>query len=103
VNVSESCAAEIANVSQFPNSSATGVKVEEDLSEKGIDGSTATMKVAVGDGVDISSVCSSAAVSKHVECLSEKDSIGNSEADVTNQKDEVVQEENARKDRETQK
>ncbi|MCI34851.1 helicase swr1, partial [Trifolium medium] len=66
----------------------------EGLSEKGIDGSTA----AVGDGVDISSVCSSAAVSEHVECLSEKDLIGNSEADVTKQKDEVVQEENAPKD-----
>ncbi|CAJ2634407.1 unnamed protein product [Trifolium pratense] len=98
VDISESCAAEIANVSQIPNSSASGEK-EEGLSEKGVDGSTA----AVGDGVDISSVCSSAAVSEHVECLSEKDLIGNSEADVTKQKDEVAQEENAPKDRETQK
>ncbi|XP_045831724.1 chromatin structure-remodeling complex protein SYD-like isoform X2 [Trifolium pratense] len=98
VDISESCAAEIANVSQIPNSSASGEK-EEGLSEKGVDGSTA----AVGDGVDISSVCSSAAVSEHVECLSEKDLIGNSEADVTKQNDEVAQEENAPKDRETQK
>jgi hypothetical protein len=48
--------------------------------------------------VDISSVCSSEAVSEHVECLSEKGLTGNSEADVTKQKDEVVQEENAPKD-----
>ncbi|KAK2358180.1 hypothetical protein QL285_095386 [Trifolium repens] len=68
----KSCAAEIANVSQVPNSSASGEK-EEGLSEK-------------------------EAVSEHVECLSEKGLTCNSEADVTKQKDEVVQEENAPKD-----
>lgn len=55
------------------------------------------MQADIGDGMDISSVCSSAAVSELVE-LSEKDSIGNSETDVTKEKDDVAQEENAPKD-----
>jgi len=53
------------------------------------------MQADVGDGMDIS--CSSAVVSEHVE-LSVKDSIGNSETDVTKEKDDVAQEENAPKD-----
>ncbi|XP_024638089.1 chromatin structure-remodeling complex protein SYD isoform X1 [Medicago truncatula] len=95
-DISESSAAEIANVSQAPNSSAS-VEKEEGLSEKGVDESTAKMQADVGDGMDISSVCSSAAVSELVE-LSEKDSIGNSETDVTKEKDDVAQEENAPRD-----
>lgn len=96
-DISGSCAAEIVSVSQVPNSSAS-IEKEEGLSEKAIDGITAGMQAAVGDGMDISSICSSAAVSEHVECLSEKDLIGNSEADATKQKDQVLQEENAPKD-----
>lgn len=72
-DISESCAAEIANASEVPISSAS-IEKEEDLSERDIDGSTARMQAAVGDGIE---------------------SIDNSE---TTQKDQVEQEENAQKD-----
>lgn len=113
-DISESCAAEMANVSRVPNSSVSVEKVEG-LSEKGIDGSTARMQVSeeseavIGDGMDATAgrlavpetasigLCSSTSANEHVECLSEKDLASNSAAGDTKQESQAAQE-NASKD-----